>query len=110
MWRMKSVYFSILPHVFDQATDIGTIIEYYEEWQNPKYTDSSTRPFWFFAVALFILIFQRILSSVIILYLTRNWRSALYQFCDVLMVKAIWINYKLKLDQPCNPQRFISIL
>ena len=35
LWCKKKVYISIVPHLFDQATDLGVIYTYYEIWQKP---------------------------------------------------------------------------
>ena len=35
IWTKKKIYFSIVPHVFDQATDAGVIYTYYQIWSNP---------------------------------------------------------------------------
>ena len=29
-WKKKKLYLAIIPHLFDQATDIAVLIEYYE--------------------------------------------------------------------------------
>ncbi len=42
--------------------------------------------------------------------MTHNPKAAILQFFDVLMVKAVWVNYMLQLDEPCNPQRYIELL
>ena len=36
LWVKKKIYFSIVPHIFDQATDAGVIYTYYEIWSNPN--------------------------------------------------------------------------
>ena len=35
LWTKKKIYISIVPHIFDQATDAGVIYTYYEIWSNP---------------------------------------------------------------------------
>ena len=35
IWTKKKIYFSIVPHLFDQATDAGVIYTYYQIWSNP---------------------------------------------------------------------------
>ena len=42
--------------------------------------------------------------------MTHNIKAALLQFVDLLIVKAVWVNYTLGLDEPCNPQRYIELL
>ena len=33
MWHKKKIYWAVVPHVFDQATDLGTIMVYYDAWK-----------------------------------------------------------------------------
>ena len=110
------MYGSLLPHIADQATDFGTIFVYYGEWTRYKdlsddeQGDRTVNPFWFFFFGLFIVIFQRIVSTITIYVMTHNPTSAALQFVDLLIVKAIRINYTLRLNEPCNPQRYIQLL
>ena len=110
IWTKKKIYFAALPHIFDQATDIGVILEYYNEWRQPSNPNSLTNPMWFFFASVFFVCLQRIISSAVIYSLTKSVKATLFQFMDVLLLKAIWVNYKLGLDAPCNPQRYIELL
>ena len=109
VWIKKKIYWAIIPHIFDQATDLGAILAYYQAWKEDK-GDQSFKPFWFFFFGLFIIIFQRIISTITIYVMTHNYKAALLQFLDILMVKAVWVNYQLGLKTPCNPQRYIQLL
>eukprot|EP01083_Nonionella_stella_P066966 176780_1 len=114
LWHKKKIYWAIIPHIFDQATDAGVIYEYHTAWT--QYDESSTanentvNPFWFFVFGIAIIILQRLISTITIYAMTHNPRAAVLQFFDLLMVKAIWINYVFGLDEPCNPQRYIELL
>ena len=114
MWQKKKIYWSLLPHIFDQATDFGTIWAYYETYQtyqnDPDKDNWTFNPRWFVIFGLFIIIFQRFMSMTVIYFMTNNHKAALLQFVDLLMIKAIWVNYDLGLTEPCNPQRYIGIL
>ena len=111
MWHQKKIYGSIFPHIFDQATDIGVILEYYQQWQHQSIDDDAeTNPMWFFFVSVFIVLVQRIVSTSTIYALTKRPLLAFYQLFDLLMVRAVWINHKLGLTKPCNPQRYIELL
>ena len=59
---------------------------------------------------LFIIGFQRIVSSITIYFMTHNIKSTALQFIDLLIIKAIWVNYILDLEEPGNPQRYIELL
>ena len=42
LWKKKKIYVSIVPHIFDQATDAGVIYTYHEIWRNPdKYPNEN---------------------------------------------------------------------
>ena len=112
IWQKKKIYWAILPHIFDQASDAGVVYEYYEEWRNYNSSDSQStvNPKWFFIFGVFIIVFQRIISTVTIYGMTHNPKAALLQLFDVLIVKAVWVNYVLHLEEPCNPQRYIELL
>eukprot|EP01084_Bolivina_argentea_P032722 60588_1 len=103
-WSKKKIFLAVIPHLVDQATDIGTIWTYYDSYQQNKASQ------WFFITGIFIIMFQRVVSSATIYFITRSWRSTLLQMVDLLMVKAIYINYYFNLKEPGNPQRYLSIL
>jgi len=123
-WRMwfdsfKSkyrMYLVLLPHVFDQATDLGAIFEFVEATAlyNEKSEDEKRGTFdptWFLRASVFVFVFQRVFSSFIIFFMTnKNWRASLLQVFDLLILRAIWVNYALDLEKPCNPQLFIELL
>eukprot|EP01083_Nonionella_stella_P066967 176781_1 len=113
IWHKKKIYWAVIPHIFDQATDAGVIYEYHTAWI--KYSASTANenaidPYWFFVFGIAIVIFQRLISTITIYAMTHNPRAAVLQLFDLLMIKAIWINYVLGLDEPCNPQRYIELL
>eukprot|EP01083_Nonionella_stella_P043393 117059_1 len=106
----KKIYWAVLPHIIDQASDLGVILEYHAEWKAPG-RSGSVNPMYFFYFALFIVIFQRLASSTTIYFMTNGNLTAVFlQFVDLLIVKAVYINYRLGLDEPCNPQRYIALL
>ena len=85
---------------------------YYEAWKEYE-TLGEERvidPMWWFVFGITIIGFQKMLSSLTIFYLTRNWKASLLQVLDLLMVKAILINYQLNLDSPGNGQRYLELL
>eukprot|EP01083_Nonionella_stella_P043394 117062_1 len=113
IWSKKKIYWAVIPHIIDQASDVGVILEYYEEWKAHDASDSydAVNPMWFFYFAVFIVIFQRLASSTTIYFMTcGNLTAVFLQFVDLLIVKAVYINYRLGLDEPCNPQRYIALL
>eukprot|EP01084_Bolivina_argentea_P117277 208295_1 len=110
VWSKKSIYWAVVPHIFDQATDFGLIYEYYQGTSWNKGNDTVFDTKWFFIFSLFTIIFQRFVSTITIYTMTKNIKCTILQFLDLLIIKAIWVNYSLGLDEPCNPQRYIQIL
>eukprot|EP01084_Bolivina_argentea_P054424 99808_1 len=116
LWLKKKIYWALVPHIFDQATDIGTLLVYQEAWNNYKQLSQQEQdqkalnPYWWFVLGICIIIFQKVISTITILFMLRNPVAALLQFVDLLMVKAVYINYKLGLNQPGNAQRYLALL
>eukprot|EP01084_Bolivina_argentea_P309848 536000_1 len=111
IWQKKKIYWSILPHVADQATDFGVIITYYEQWNNHDGESVAINPFWLFTVSIAIIIIHKVVSTASVYALTGgNIKASILQVMDLLLIRAIWINYRLNLTEPCNPQRYIELL
>eukprot|EP01084_Bolivina_argentea_P047435 87409_1 len=109
VWSKKKVYWGLVPHIFDQATDISVAVEYWIMYKNDvNVTD--TNPLYFFMSTVFFLLLHRIVSTVTLYYLTRNPMDALLQSFDLLLIKAIWTNYKLGSNEPSNIQRYLGVL
>eukprot|EP01084_Bolivina_argentea_P050677 93204_1 len=111
IWKKKSIYISIIPHLFDQATDVGVIYTYYElskkhgsenEW-NVNFNA-------LFISSLLVILMHKIISCGMIYSLTESFGDLLLQFLDLMMVKAVHTNYKLKLDEPGNAQRLLQLI
>ena len=107
VWKKKKIYLALLPHFFDQATDIGVILVYHE--YNQSNQDIGINTHYLFWVSIAILIFHRFISSLAIYLLTKSTLDAILQIFDVLTVKCVWISYILEMDQPSNPQRYLQI-
>ncbi len=103
-WAKKKMFLSIVPHLVDQATDFGKIWAYFDAYKQNKASQ------WFWIMGVLIILSQRIISSATIWFITRNITSTILQMFDLLMIKAIWVNYYFDLKEPGNPQRYISIL
>eukprot|EP01084_Bolivina_argentea_P154087 268636_1 len=109
----KKIYLSLVPHIFDQATDIGVIYQYYALWKDTEKDTkeiNAVNPKNFFYASIFVIILHRIISSIAIYNLTRKWKDFILQTFDLMLVKAIWVNYKLRKHDKANPQRFLEIL
>eukprot|EP01084_Bolivina_argentea_P122265 216670_1 len=113
LWTKKSIYFSIIPHLFDQATDLGVVYKYYEIWKDPGQYENihntvNIKAIFFASIGIIIL--SKIISCGAIFVLTRKCTNVLLQFFDLMMVKAIYLNYKLDTNEPGNAQRYLQIL
>eukprot|EP01083_Nonionella_stella_P226797 805115_1 len=108
LWRKKKVYGQLIPHFFDQATDLGVIFEYWKLRNDETLTGVNTTNL--FIVSICVLVFHRIISSAAIYHLTKKPMFMLYQVFDLLMVRCIWTNYKLDSDEPSNSQRYLQIM
>eukprot|EP01084_Bolivina_argentea_P128795 227582_1 len=106
LWKKKKVYFQLVPHLFDQASDFGVLVEYwYLRNQN-----IGINTLYLFAVSVSIIIFHRIISSIAIYRLTNNKLYTICQLFDLLMVQCVWTNYQLDTDEPSNCQRYLQVL
>ena len=63
-----------------------------------------------FWASIFVIILHRIVSGYAIWRLTHKWSDVLLQIVDLLMVKCIYLNYKLDIDEPSNCQRYLQVL
>ena len=113
LWKKKSIYISIIPHLFDQATDLGVIYKYYEIWQRPEQFPKENAAIeiqYIFFASIFVIILHKVISCGAIYALTRKCTNVFLQFLDLMMVKAIYLNYKFATDEPGNAQRYLQIL
>eukprot|EP01084_Bolivina_argentea_P250454 419604_1 len=107
LWTKKSIYLALIPHLFDQATDFAVMWRYYELSQtNNKYINFSA----LFYSSVAAIIIHKIVSCSVIYSLTQSFPNVFLQLLDLMMVKAIWINYKLKTNEPGNSQRLLQLI
>eukprot|EP01083_Nonionella_stella_P039243 106736_1 len=106
LWQKKKLYLTVIPHFFDQATDLGVLFKYYSLWV----TSSAIEPQYWFFVSIFVISLHKIISCIAVYLLSRSCMDVIYQFFDLLMVRAIYTNYKLNKDEPSSAQRYLQIL
>ena len=112
-WNRKSCLFPLFTHLFDQMTDIGVIAKFYILYENEnKHQTNCQRfnPLFLFIASIFSFSFYRIVSAVLIYKQTKKWYRFWLQMFDLEIYRALRINYKLKINQPTNPQRWIQSL
>jgi len=105
----KSLYLNVIPSIFDQASDIAMIYEYYSLSKNAEINEYINALYLFY-ISLLILILSRMISGIAIYGLTRNIFDIILGAFDLLWVKSIYIAYKLKRKDPTNIQRYIGLL
>eukprot|EP01083_Nonionella_stella_P289598 985504_1 len=103
------IYLSLIPHIFDQATDFGVLIEYYTLYKSGEYI-GGTNPFWFFFCGLIILLLHRIMTSMIVCNVTRNLSDMFLQLFDLLMMKAVIVAHRVDSTEPTTMQRYLYLL
>eukprot|EP01083_Nonionella_stella_P166314 555767_1 len=110
LWIKKSIYFSLIPHLFDQGTDFGVIWMYYAAMRQHQGTGSDTSVnyaaiFW---CSIAVIVIHKAISCCVIYALTESICSVILQLFDLMMVKAIYSNYKSKTNQPGNSQKLLQ--
>eukprot|EP01083_Nonionella_stella_P106141 305834_1 len=110
--RKRAMYLAILIHIFDTATDIGVILDWHrlsqDEAQGKNLKGMDMQGFFYLSIG--VLLFYRLVSSMIIFGMTHSVKKTLLQLLDLELFETILINWRLGRDQPCDPQIFIQKL
>eukprot|EP01084_Bolivina_argentea_P315235 546095_1 len=82
----RTMYLTILLHIFDTTTDIGVILDWYylsqiEENYEENIQGIDMKGFFYLGVA--ILLFYRLISSIIIFIMTYSWKKFILQLFDL---------------------------
>lgn len=110
--QKKDIYISILPHLFDQATDLGVIWQYYllsYDAVNNQSIDPDDAKIYLFG-SIGVIVFYRTISCIGLYHLNHNIVDVVLQIFELAMVKAIWVNYKVKRTKKANPQRLLQTM
>lgn len=103
-------------HIVDQMTDVGVIVSFYLLYikeSNPQYGSmycETINPLSLFILSVMAFFFYRFASAVAIYAQTKSWQQFVLQLFDLGLYRALLVNYQLKLDRPCNPQRWLQSL
>eukprot|EP01083_Nonionella_stella_P273194 926654_1 len=112
--RKRAMYLAILIHIFDTATDIGVVLDWHRlsqyEAQGKDHNLEGMDMKGFFYLSIGVLLFYRLVSSMIIFGMTYSVKKTLLQLLDLELFETILINWRLGRDQPCDPQVFIQKL
>ena len=113
LYSKNRMYGGMIVHIFDTASDLGVLIEWYilsyNERNNIINIPHLNMTLMFYC-NLFALILYRLISCVWVYHLTKSIKQAILQFFDLLLFKAIYVNYKLKRNEPSNPQKYLQKL
>eukprot|EP01084_Bolivina_argentea_P005912 11174_1 len=69
VWTKRKIYFQLIPHFFDQATDFGVIFEY---WRLRNDKELGINTMYLFVISIFVIVLHRIVSSLAIYRLTKK--------------------------------------
>eukprot|EP01083_Nonionella_stella_P180127 641505_1 len=105
----KSVYLSLIPHLFDQGTDFGVIWQYYVLWQTSQ-RNAHINYEAFFYCSIAVIIVHKLISCSVVYTLTQSICDVVLQIFDLMMVKAIYASYKSPTNDPGNSQKLLQIL
>ena len=112
LWSKKKMYGPIVVHIFDTASDAGVLVEWYllarrerTEADDPVPYLNMTAMFW---CNLGAILLYRLISTIWVYRLTASISQAVLQLFDVLLLKAIYVCWKLKRTEPSNPQLYLQ--
>eukprot|EP01083_Nonionella_stella_P025420 69995_1 len=107
----KSIYLSLIPHLFDQGTDFGVIWQYYALWKSDSsQTNVHINYASFFYCSISVIIIHKLVTCSVIFTLTQSICDVALQVFDLMMVKAIYASYKSQTNEPGNAQKLLQIL
>ena len=116
IWKKRSIYFTVYVQIFDQASDIGVLILWYNygrrESDNSDYIehiDAQT----FFDLSCLSLIFNRILqvniASLACIYGVGDVIDPLLAFLELYIIKQVYHTYKSKIYEPTKAMRMAQL-
>ena len=117
IWKFRSIYGIFFTVLFDQASDIGVIIQLYylskqEEFEGE--IDSvdlceSMNVSYLFYLSLFVFLFHRVVSSLLLYQVSQgNKLLTFLQIFDLTFIKSLQISYKFQSTEPPSPQVYLS--
>lgn len=114
VWKMRSMYSSLLVHIFDFFTDLLVINEWYylERGKNSvdvEHVDTNIMAF----SGIGIIVLYRFVSMIAIYfsddsYEYHDWKSALLQFFDLLLFVEIYNSHKILIESVAS-QNYIVV-
>ena len=115
--RRKGCYLPFIAHTFDQATDIGVIISFYELRNKTEEECGGANMRTYLILSILSLCVYRFISAILIASKVKpikGIKAAIFRFMsqifDLELYRAIWVNHSIDNVSPCNPQRYITLL
>eukprot|EP01084_Bolivina_argentea_P199805 341802_1 len=115
MWKKRELYLPLLYHIFDTATDFGTAYIYYDLYEGAKkdpniYDETADTFLQLFYASLLIIFMYRIISSILVYVMTKQWKSALLQFLDLYIYQILIKSWELNKNEASKTQKYIASL
>eukprot|EP01083_Nonionella_stella_P224632 799474_1 len=117
VYKRRRCYIPIITHLLDQVTDFAVVIEFGQLAQLQQAPNKTSRPDCgglnmsiLFGLSIFVLLFYRAISSLLIFQSTKSLWRMLLQFLDLELFRALYVNYLCDKNEPCSPQRWITSL
>jgi len=105
IWLKKGIYFQLLAHTWDQATNIGVILEFYYGWRNQEedmlagtdtcYEEYGIKFEYYFYASLLAFMLYRCVSAFVTGRNT-SWKQGVSQFFDIEMLHAVYLTHTSK--------------
>ena len=115
LWKHKKAFYykiklllPLVTHFGDIASDIGAIIEYYQQSKKQNNDIDGLDYTWFFGISVFILCFSKLVSACMIYYqFSHNFNDFLLQLFDCYIFKIIYISCKNNYHEATSIQKMI---
>eukprot|EP01083_Nonionella_stella_P108948 317209_1 len=114
VYRMKSIYFSALVHIYDIATDVGIIVDWGAQMikenrgDHPSDDVRDVNMTGLFTTAVVAFFLYRFVSAGFVYEFTGKFGRACVQWLDLEIYHAIYITHKLGRDEAGNLQRWLQ--
>ena len=107
--NLYSIYGALLTHIFDQASDIAVVVQFYLIYYANvmcinEITGRNMKLYQFLISSILCLFVYRIISCIWVYTNSKNCVRVLYQFFDVEIFRAINLTLKLKIREKTEPQ------
>ena len=118
LWAKRGIYGQIIVHLYDTATDVGVLVEWYRLAYDTVDYESIDMVLMFW-ISLCLQLFYRVALSLIAAIATWNvnykWEMAAFTDCclgfwDLYIIKTVYRSLKCDEDEPNAKQKAIQLL